>query len=188
MGMGWGNAQYMGKSPTKGFLWNTDVWLVISTREPWVMQPSRTSFFSTIYGWASDSYVHAYLCFLLFISTDDASRVILSVPDSDGSDYINASFINVRRHAFNFFNIPASEVQSTRVCLTYNITIDILSCLHVTNCLVSALMCLLLLLGLPSEICLHCFTRWIILRNVPQLSYSVIYCCCFCILLQWCRS
>ena len=78
--------------------------------------------------------MHAYLCFLLFISTDDASRVILSVPDSDGSDYINASFINVRRHAFNFFNIPASEVQSTRVCLTYNITIDILSCLHVTNC------------------------------------------------------
>ena len=36
--------------------------------------------------------VHSLLCF----STDDASRVILSVPDSDGNDYINASFIDVR--------------------------------------------------------------------------------------------
>ena len=29
------------------------------------------------------------------VSTDDASRVILSVPDADGSDYINASYIDV---------------------------------------------------------------------------------------------
>ena len=36
--------------------------------------------------------LHSLLCF----STDDASRVILSVPDSDGNDYINASFIDVR--------------------------------------------------------------------------------------------
>ena len=36
--------------------------------------------------------MHSIFCF----STDDASRVILSVPDVDGSDYINASFIDVR--------------------------------------------------------------------------------------------
>ena len=29
------------------------------------------------------------------VTTDDASRVILSVPDADGSDYINASYIDV---------------------------------------------------------------------------------------------
>ena len=29
------------------------------------------------------------------VSTDDASRVVLSVPDADGSDYINASYIDV---------------------------------------------------------------------------------------------
>ena len=34
----------------------------------------------------------------LHISTDDASRVVLSVPDADGSDYINASYIDVRIH------------------------------------------------------------------------------------------
>ena len=32
---------------------------------------------------------------LLLIPTDDASRVVLSVPDVDGSDYINASYIDV---------------------------------------------------------------------------------------------
>ena len=37
--------------------------------------------------------VHSLFC----ISADDASRVILSVPDTDGSDYINASFIDVCR-------------------------------------------------------------------------------------------
>ena len=29
------------------------------------------------------------------VTTDDASRVVLSVPDADGSDYINASYIDV---------------------------------------------------------------------------------------------
>ena len=29
------------------------------------------------------------------LPTDDHSRVVLSVPDEDGSDYINASFIDV---------------------------------------------------------------------------------------------
>ena len=42
--------------------------------------------------------MHSLFC----ISADDASRVILSVPDADGSDYINASFIDVRKHAINF--------------------------------------------------------------------------------------
>ena len=39
---------------------------------------------------------------IFVLSADDASRVILFVPDADGSDYINASFIDVRRHAINF--------------------------------------------------------------------------------------
>ena len=32
---------------------------------------------------------------LPYFSLDDHSRVVLSVPDSNGNDYINASFINV---------------------------------------------------------------------------------------------
>ena len=36
--------------------------------------------------------LHPSLC----VSADDASRVVLSVPDADGSDYINASYIDVR--------------------------------------------------------------------------------------------
>ena len=35
---------------------------------------------------------------LLCISTVDASRVVLSVPDVNGSDYINASYIDVSIH------------------------------------------------------------------------------------------
>ena len=53
---------------------------------------------------------------LFCISADDASRVILSVPDAFGSDYINASFIDVRKHAINFPTyIPVSRIESTRV-------------------------------------------------------------------------
>ena len=32
------------------------------------------------------------------LSPDDHSRVVLNVPDSNGNDYINASFINVSVH------------------------------------------------------------------------------------------
>ena len=32
----------------------------------------------------------------MLLYADDASRVVLSVPDALGSDYINASFIDVR--------------------------------------------------------------------------------------------
>ena len=39
--------------------------------------------------------LHPSLC----IPTDDASRVVLSVPDANGSDYINASYIDVRMHS-----------------------------------------------------------------------------------------
>ena len=69
LGFGWQNrwiSRLLWKSPTKEFLWNTNIsaadegssklpkrlyfkeilWLVISTREPWVMQPSWTSFFN----------------------------------------------------------------------------------------------------------------------------------------------
>ena len=38
------------------------------------------------------------LASLLCISTVDASRVVVSVPDIEGSDYINASYIDVRIH------------------------------------------------------------------------------------------
>ena len=57
------------------------------------------SFFCVIMQWGNAQYMATYMhtCFLLFTSADDASRVILSVPDSDGSDYINASFIDVCR-------------------------------------------------------------------------------------------
>ena len=41
-----------------------------------------------------DTYLHLFL----HISTDDASRVVLSAPNADGSDYINASYIDVRIH------------------------------------------------------------------------------------------
>ena len=34
-----------------------------------------------------------------FQTADDHSRVILSVPDEAGSDYINASYINVSGHS-----------------------------------------------------------------------------------------
>ena len=37
-----------------------------------------------------------FVLYSAFLSADDASRVILFVPDSDRSDYINASFIDVR--------------------------------------------------------------------------------------------
>ena len=33
--------------------------------------------------------------FIMTLHSDDHSRVVLSVPDEDGSDYINASFIDV---------------------------------------------------------------------------------------------
>ena len=33
--------------------------------------------------------------FITTLHSDDHSRVVLSVPDEDGSDYINASFIDV---------------------------------------------------------------------------------------------
>ena len=39
-----------------------------------------------------------HTCIFLYLSTVDASRVILSVPDVDGSDYINASYIDVCMH------------------------------------------------------------------------------------------
>ena len=32
---------------------------------------------------------------IMTLHSDDHSRVVLSVPDADGSDYINASFIDV---------------------------------------------------------------------------------------------
>ena len=31
----------------------------------------------------------------LDVSVDDSSRVVLSVPNTSGTDYINASFVNV---------------------------------------------------------------------------------------------
>lgn len=56
--------------------------------------------------------------FLLHISTDDASRVVLSVPDAVGSDYINASFINVCMHKINYLIMQTtmvSGIQNARV-------------------------------------------------------------------------
>ena len=41
----------------------------------------------------SDNELNA---FIMTLHSDDHSRVVLSVPDEDGSDYINASFIDVR--------------------------------------------------------------------------------------------
>ena len=60
--------------------------------------------------------LHSLLCF----STDDASRVILSVPDSDGNDYINASFIDVRIN-FQTYLIPrpASGIEGKRVYMAH---------------------------------------------------------------------
>ena len=39
----------------------------------------------------TDEWLH----YFVLLYTDDASRVILSVPDALGNDYINASFIDV---------------------------------------------------------------------------------------------
>ena len=44
----------------------------------------------------AEQVTHTCILVLFVISADDASRVILSVSDLDGSDYINASFIDVR--------------------------------------------------------------------------------------------
>ena len=44
-------------------------------------------------------YMLVYFVFAFcWVPADDTSRVVLSVPDTSGSDYINASYIDVRIH------------------------------------------------------------------------------------------
>ena len=40
-------------------------------------------------------YNEEYHVFILSVTPDDHSRVVLSAPDEEGSDYINASYIDV---------------------------------------------------------------------------------------------
>ena len=50
-------------------------------------------------------YMLVYFVFAFcWVPADDTSRVVLSVPDTSGSDYINASYIDVRMYSMCIYN------------------------------------------------------------------------------------
>ena len=99
--------------------------------EPWHINCTYTYVsFCILYWQALLQHVKlAHLHLLLCFSAVDASRVVLSVPDVNGSDYINASYIDVSIHEivkYQLFN--ALSVGFVHRCQPSRFRLD-MSCL-----------------------------------------------------------